>query len=172
MNIDATTIVLILALVFGLLAGYFTFFHHKKKPQPVSAPIPQDKFAPNRLQAYERLILLMERISPSDLVMRYAAQGGSATDLQLLLLGAIRAEMEHNYTQQLYVSSNTWNYVIAARNWVSTIVNQAATALQPEEPAIALSKKIIELAAAEPAPPTAVAIKMLKAEAQNILWQK
>lgn len=169
-NISTTTILLILAILFALLAGYYTFFHSAKKKKPVN--IPKDDFAPVRLQAYERLILLMERISPSELVMRYAGQGGSVSDLQLLLLGAIRAEMEHNYTQQLYVSSRTWDYVIAARNGISTIINQAATELQPEDSAIALSKKIIELAAAEPSSPTATAIKMLKAEAQAILLQK
>jgi len=170
MNTDITTILLILAILFALLAGYFHFFHPKKKQKPVSTT--KDHFSPVRLQAYERLILLMERISPSELVMRYAGQGGSVADLQLSLLGAIRAEMEHNYTQQIYVSSRAWDYVLAARNGVSTIINQAATSLQPEEPSIALSKKIIELAAAEPSSPTTIAVKILKAEAQTILLQR
>ena len=165
MNKDFTTILLILAIIFALLAGYYSFFQSKKKPKPVAAPKPD--FNPIRLQAYERLILLMERITPSELVMRYAGHGGSVADLQLLLLSAIRAEMEHNYTQQLYVSGEAWNYVITARNGVSAIINQAAAALQPEEPAMALSKKIIELAAAESSSATLTAVKMLKQEAQS-----
>jgi len=172
MKIDSATIVLILAIIFALLAGYFTFFRHKKKPQPASRPAPKNDFSPLRLQAYERLIMLMERINPSELVMRYIGQGGSAADLQLLLLGAIRAEMEHNYTQQLYVSNETWDYVITARNEVSALINRAAMALQPEESSIALSKKIIELTTTEPSLSTATAIKVLKAEAQAALLRK
>jgi len=170
MKIDFTTILLIFAVLFGLMAGFFTFFRPKKKQKPER--VPNNNFDPLRLQAYERLILLMERLTLSELVMRYAGQGGSVADLQLLLLGAVRAEMEHNYTQQIYVSSEAWNCVITARNSVSTIINQAAIALQPEEPAIALSKKIIEMAAAEPAPSTSTAIRILKAEAQAILLRQ
>ena len=172
MDIDISTILLILAGIFAVLAGYFTFFHRKKKQKPVSIPVSKNDFAPLRLQAYERLIMLMERITPSELVMRYVGQGGNVSDLQLLLLGAIRAEMEHNYTQQLYVSSEAWNYVTNARNEVSALINRAAMELQPEEAAIALSKKIIELTTAEPSLSTITAIKILKAEAQALLMQK
>jgi len=172
MSIDLTTIVLILAVIFVLLAGYFTFFRHRKNQKPIVLPTPKNDFSPLRLQAYERLIMLMERTTPSELVMRYVGQGGTVADLQLLLLGAVRAEMEHNYTQQIYVSSEAWNYVITARNEVSALINRAAMALQPEESAMSLSKKIIELAAAEPSSATTTAIKILKAEAQALLLQK
>ena len=172
MNNDLSAILLILAIIFAILAGYFTFFHPKKKQKPVNFPVPKNDFAPLRLQAYERLIMLMERITPSELVMRYVGQGGSVSDLQLLLLGAIRAEMEHNYTQQLYVSSEAWDHVITVRNEVSALINRAAMELQPEETAIVLSKKIIELAATEPLLSTTTAIKVLKAEAQALLMQK
>ncbi|MDR0294849.1 MAG: hypothetical protein LBH91_01475 [Prevotellaceae bacterium] len=171
MNIDLSTIILISAVIFVILAGYFTFFHPKKKQKPISMSVPKNDFSPLRLQAYERLIMLMERITPSELVMRYVGQNGSVSDLQLLLLGAIRAEMEHNYTQQIYVSSEAWNYLTTARNEVSALINRAAMELQPEEPAIALSKKIIELAVAESSS-TSMAIKVLKAEAQALLIQK
>jgi len=170
MNDYVFNILLISAILFALLAAYFTFFNLKKKPVP--ANLPKNDFTPLRLQAYERLIMLMERIAPSELVMRYAGQGGSAGDLQLTLLGAVRAEMEHNYTQQLYVSNEAWNYVITARNEVGAIINRAAAAIQPEEPSIALAKKVIELAAAEASSSTSTAIKVLKAEAQIILLQK
>ncbi|MCL2097768.1 MAG: hypothetical protein FWH23_03295 [Bacteroidales bacterium] len=170
MKTDITTILLILAIIFALLAAYFTFFRSQKKPTAVN--LPKNDFDPLRLQAYERLIMLMERISPSELVMRYSGQGGSVGDLQLALLGAVRAEIEHNYTQQLYVSNEAWNYVITARNEVGAIINQAAATLQPEEPAIALSKKIIELSATETFSSTTRAIKVLKAEAQAIILQK
>lgn len=169
MRIDFSTIVLILSFVFLLLAGYFNF----KRPKKRGASIPKDDFMHLRLQACERLILLMERISPTELVMRHSGNTGSTVaDLQLRLLSSIRAEIEHNYSQQLYVSNDVWNYVIAARNGTCTLINQAATALPPDEPAIALSKRIIELSAGLNPLPTTTAIKAIKAEAQTILVQK
>ncbi len=170
MHIDYTTIALILAILFLLLTGYIKFGNNRRKEK--EAPEADAGWLSMRLQAYERLILLMERINPQELVMRYAAHAGTVADLQLLLLSTIRSETEYNYAQQLYVSNKAWQQVMAARNAVSALVNQAATALQPEEPAIALSHKIIELYSALNPSPTATAIKTLKFEARVTVSQK
>src|SRR6186713_1948779 len=57
-----------------------------------------------RLQAYERLLLYLERISPNSILPRLHRSGMTAGQLQTELIVTIRTEFEHNYSQQLYVS--------------------------------------------------------------------
>jgi hypothetical protein len=70
---------------------------------------------PLRLQAYERLTLFLERISPESLIVRVNKAGMSAQKLQTALLESIRAEWEHNLSQQLYVSHEAWELVKNAK---------------------------------------------------------
>jgi hypothetical protein len=71
---------------------------------------------PLRLQAYERLLLLCERISIPNLVGRLRTEGSSASDLRMAMFMAINQEFEHNVTQQIYVSENLWKILIMARD--------------------------------------------------------
>jgi hypothetical protein len=71
---------------------------------------------PLRLQAYERLLLLCERISIPNLVSRLRTEGASASDLRMAMLMAINQEFEHNVTQQIYVSEKLWKILLMARD--------------------------------------------------------
>ena len=62
-----------------------------------------------QLQAYERLILLTERIALHNIVHRVTSEGISQRDYAALLIGQIRSEMEHNITQQVYVTDAAWD---------------------------------------------------------------
>ena len=64
----------------------------------------QEYFLPNRVEAYQRSVLLMERIHPGSLVMRLHNAGLPAKALQAEFLKAIREEYDHNVAQQLFVS--------------------------------------------------------------------
>jgi hypothetical protein len=153
--------ILILALIlFGL---NFLPGRKRKAKNAASGPGHVDLQA-LRLQACERLILLMERINPTELALRYNHRAGTVADLQLFLLNAVREETAHNYAQQLYVSNAAWAQVTAARNTIMNLINQSAGALQPGDPAVALSKKIIDSAAVLDPQPTLNAIKAIKAE--------
>ena len=71
---------------------------------------------PLRLQAYERLLLLCERITIPNLVGRLRTEGASASDLRMAMLMAIKQEFEHNLTQQIYVSEKLWKILLMARD--------------------------------------------------------
>ena len=71
---------------------------------------------PLRLQAYERLLLLCERITIPNLVGRLRTEGASASDLRIAMLMAIKQEFEHNVTQQIYVSEKLWKILLMARD--------------------------------------------------------
>src|SRR6202046_1902859 len=63
---------------------------------------------PLRLQAYERLVLFIERINPANMLIRMNATSYSAHELYSLIVEDIRSEFQHNITQQIYVSSRAW----------------------------------------------------------------
>jgi hypothetical protein len=160
-NIFSIAILVLALIILGL-----NFFPGKKQKMK-NAPAGDVDVRALRLQACERLILLMERINPTELVLRYTNRSGTVADLQLFLLNTVREETAHNYTQQLYVSNNAWAQVMAARNTVMSLINQSAGALQPGDPAVTLSKKIVDNAVLLDPPPTLHAIKTIKAEARR-----
>ena len=99
---------------------------------------------PARLQAYERLTLLLERISPDNLVMRQPCGNMSANLLQTTLLEAIRSEYEHNVSQQLYVGNDVWSMVKNAKEGMLQLVNSCAAQLPANATGIELAQLIIE----------------------------
>jgi hypothetical protein len=119
-----------------------------------------------RLQAYERLILLMERITPDNLVMRIDTTGLNVNDFHLELLSIIRAEFDHNISQQLYVSDLVWQETSNAKEEVTKLIN--FTFHQIENASIlAISKKIVETHLQSNLP-TLKAISAIKAEARQL----
>ena len=97
-----------------------------------------------RLQAYERLLLFLERISPQQLVVRNNDPQLSVAEFQGILISNIREEYEHNLVQQLYISDEAWAGVEQARAWVMKLVNDAASGLDDNENAKNLAMLIVE----------------------------
>lgn len=100
---------------------------------------------PMRFQACERLILLCERISIPNLIMRLRTEGSLANDLRLAMLIAIQQEFEHNVTQQIYVSENLWNILRIARDNTAEIINIAAEKVEPKADSNALISEIFKI---------------------------
>lgn len=103
-----------------------------------------EKVTPIRLQAYERLALLLERISPQSLLIRVSPHDLSAADFHQQLLSHIRQEFEHNFSQQIYVSPMLWETIRQAKENLTAIINKSAEEIEGNAPALLLSKKIIE----------------------------
>jgi len=78
---------------------------------------------PIRIQAFERIIIYLERINPNSLVVRVNKNGMSARQLQMELVHAIKTEYEHNLSQQIYLSSTAWELVKNAKEEVIQLVN-------------------------------------------------
>jgi len=128
----------------------------------------KDTVLPLRLQAYERLILLLERISPESVVMRHNRQNVTVSLLQNELITAVRTEFEHNLVQQTYISSQSWEMIKNARNNVIKLINDAASELKPDLNGMNLSKRILEKAMELETQPSAVAIEYLKREVREL----
>jgi hypothetical protein len=121
-----------------------------------------------RLSAMERLVALMERLSPAELLLRTTRQVATAGELHLLLLDVLRTEMEPCLPCQLYVSVDAWQLVVGARNSVISLINQSSAEVRSDEPAMHLSKKILTGLQSLPAVPTADAIAALREETQHL----
>lgn len=86
----------------------------------------QKLVVPIRLQAYERLLLYLERIQVDGLVMRVSQVGMSSLQLQSALIRTIREEFEHNISQQLYVTDEAWEQIKEARERIVQLINIAS----------------------------------------------
>lgn len=123
--------------------------------------------APLRLQAYERMIMLLERMAPSQLIMRVVKSGQSAAELQSELIVNIRQEFEHNLSQQVYISSNAWELIKNAREAVVSDINSAAEKLGEKATATDLAQVIFEKDITGEASTLHKALEFLKQEVRN-----
>lgn len=99
---------------------------------------------PTRLQAYERLSILLERISPEAMILRENKQGLSNLLLQKRLLQVIRGEFEHNFAMQIYLPVATWEKILKSRDEVIKLINTCSGEVNPNGHSMELSKIILE----------------------------
>ena len=123
---------------------------------------------PARLQAYERMILFLERISPQNLLIRLNNPGFSARDFQKILLDEVRNEYNHNVSQQVYMGEEVWNQVKNAKEDLIIMVNEASSQMTNESTSIDLAKKIFEMVMDKKVDLISHAISELKKEIQQI----
>ncbi len=93
------------------------FLLHKKN-QGIALPL--------RLQAYERLTLFLERISPAKLLVRVKPTGNNSIKYHNKLIQTIEQEFEHNLAQQIYVTDDGWNAIVTAKNAISQLIRTTA----------------------------------------------
>ena len=81
---------------------------------------------PIRLQAYERMSLFLERITPSKLLIRVNPTSSDKDSYENLLIATIEQEFDHNLSQQIYVSDECWNIITAAKNATIELIRKAS----------------------------------------------
>ena len=153
-------------LVFG--TAFFLlkrFFDNQYRLKLIEAKLQSQKdIIPLRLQAFERLIVFLERISLNNLIGRVYQPGLTVREFHLELLSNIRAEFEHNVSQQIYVSRDVWSSVRAAREEIVKIINASGSSLDPNAKGAELSKEIFERIIKEESNPAQIAIDSIKQE--------
>lgn len=122
---------------------------------------------PNRLQAYERMALFLERVSPQNLLVRLNISGMPSREFHQLLLSEIRNEYNHNVAQQVYISENVWNLIKNAKEDLILSINDAAGEMSMESTSLDLSRKIFEKSINKQVDPIAHALVELKKEIQQ-----
>lgn len=142
---DQLMINLLIALV-ALLVSFYCFYLINDLRRSKGKEVASSDFSarPLQLQAYERLVMLTERIALPNLVSRVNTAGLSAREMQLLLLESIKQEYEYNASQQIYVSPVAWEAVRNLKEQNMLIINQVAATLPSEAGGMDLNKRILE----------------------------
>lgn len=142
---DTNTV--LIGIIVLLIAGFvFYLIYQNKKDdrKKVGSGEIDNSTRTLRLQAYERLTLLVDRIALPNLISRVNQQGVSARDMQLLLTRSLKEEYDYNITQQIYVSAEAWNAVKNLKEQNMLVVNQLASALPPNATGLDLNKLLLE----------------------------
>ena len=124
---------------------------------------------PIRLQAYERIVLFLERISLESLLIRTNTPGMSAGQLHSALLNAIRSEFEHNLSQQIYMSQQVWEVVKNARSNTIKIINTEFENTVNTASGLDFSKQLLERVMELDKEPTKTAVEYIKNEVARIM---
>ena len=117
------------AVVTGYTTYYFLhrFFRYEEKKQLLVAKADLKKHAlPIRLQAYERLAIFLERISPAKLVQNIKPESEDKRNYELSLIFQIESEYEHNLSQQIYVSDKCWEMISTSKNATMLFIKQVS----------------------------------------------
>ena len=172
-------IILIVAILATMaLTGYIFYriakhyFDNQQKMQMLQMRVDEHREAvklvtPIRLQAYERMALFLERISPESLVLRCYQPGMDTKLLQGVMTKTIRDEWEHNLSQQVYISSEAWNCIRQAKDEMVGVINSAAITIPDDADPARLASTIFATVAAG-SNPAAPALEFLKQEMRDL----
>tara|TARA_B100000683_G_scaffold261291_1_gene287063 strand:+ start:40929 stop:41423 length:495 start_codon:yes stop_codon:yes gene_type:complete len=98
---------------------------------------------PVRLQAFERIILLLERIDAVQVVKRSIKPGMTSGELRQKAVAEIQNEFNHNVTQQVYISAASWEKVKKAKDDAIKLIGVTGTQVGDHVDAVAFSRKIL-----------------------------
>lgn len=140
------------------------FYEDLKRKKEESKTSNQSIAAPLRIQAYERLILFLERISPVHMAARLHHGGMTGVMMQAELIKNIRAEYEHNIAQQVYMSIGAWEMIKTAKDETIKLINIVGNKMPEAATALDFGDMLINISAHVKKLPSEVAIEYLKKE--------
>jgi len=123
---------------------------------------------PNRLVAYERMTLFLERMAPQNLLVRLNTGNIPAREFHQVLLAEVRNEYNHNVTQQVYMSEEVWELIRNAKEDLIVTINDAASEMDENATSLDLAKKIVEKTMSKTVDPLGHALSELKREVHKL----
>lgn len=165
--IEILKIILPAAAVF--LAAYFLVSrfldNEQKRRDHELKKASQNLITPQKIQAYERIVIFLERMSPNNLVIRVNKHGMSSRQFHQELIQAIKSEYEHNISQQIFVSHNSWELVKTAKEEIIKLINISATKVAHDAPSNELAMMVLNIVAnMEKKLPNEIALEYIKKE--------
>ncbi|MFA7274155.1 MAG: hypothetical protein WC044_09810 [Crocinitomicaceae bacterium] len=159
------------AIVF-LTTALFLKKQEEREVRRMQVEMSQKKKATNflseRMEAYQRSVLLLERIHPNSLVMRIHNPALPAMVFQSELIKAVREEFEHNVTQQLFISIEAWHLLKNAKDETVKIINVAGKQMNDTSMSTDLAAKIFEIVGEVGQLPSEIAVEYVKKEFQEL----
>jgi hypothetical protein len=151
-------------VAYGLLHKFFKNEESKRKFELLREN--QRLGLPIRLQAYERIVLFLERINPINLMMRVEPNSLDAQNYATLLIHTIQTEYEHNIAQQIYFTQESWEIILKAKNSIITQIRRFSIEGEVASGEELRTKLLQELTQTESA--SAVAISFIKEELKRV----
>ena len=151
-------------VAFGLLHKFFKNEENKRKFELLRDN--QRLGLPIRLQAYERIVLFLERINPINLMMRVEPNSLDPQSYATLLVHTIQTEYEHNIAQQIYFTQESWEIILKAKNSIITQIRRFSIEGEVASGEELRTKLLQELTQTESA--SAVAISFIKEELKRV----
>src|SRR5665647_3415801 len=124
---------------------------------------------PIKLQAYERIVLFLERISLESLLVRVSTPDMTAKQLHSAILNSIRSEFEHNLSQQIYMTQQAWEVVNNARSNTIKIINTEFERAPQSATGIEYSRQLLEKVMEIEKEPTKTAVEYIKNEVSRMM---
>ena len=169
-------ILVVVTMVFGFwLIQWSGFRNEEKKRQWELKRESQKAISPIRLRAYERLTLLLERTKPEHMILELQKEQPDALStwtvgqVQQYLLQTIRAEFDHNQSQQVYVSDEVWDLIISARDQLAAFIIGITTQMPKDANAQTYVTTMLTAFSTNGTTPTDKALEMLKDEAKELM---
>ncbi len=168
-TIILVTLAIVPTFIVGVIA-YFFFKEHVKnedhrRDHIISKDL-QSEALPTRLQAYERMVLFLERISPNKLLIRVPPISNDKEHYENLLIQNIEQEYEHNLSQQIYISDDCWNTINTTKNAVIQLIRKAS--MSEKTNSADKLREVVLTEMMEKTSPTNVAISFVRNEVSKI----
>ena len=148
---------------------YKLFQNEQQKREWELKKAAQKEISPIRLRAYERLALVLERTQPEHLLMDLDVSQFTVPQLQQRLLQTIRLEFDHNISQQIYVSEQVWDMIVAARGQMLAFVSAMAMQLPPDSTSLDYAKTLLTAYSTNGETANETALHALKEEAARLI---
>ncbi len=174
---QAIPYILLACVLFG---GFWLILHtqfrnEEKKRQWELKRESQKAISPIRLRAYERLALLLERTKPEHMIVELQKQYPEAMatwsvgQVQQYMLQTLRAEFDHNQSQQVYVSDEVWDMIINARDQMGAFIISIAAQIPPDATVQQYITALLTAYSSNGTTPTEKALEELKNEAKELM---
>ena len=85
----------------------------------------------NKLQAYERMTLFLERIKPANLVAKFD-RDLKPHEFIFLVEKSVSEEFDYNSSMQLYISKVSWQNITSAKNQIIQLAHKTYEGLDNE----------------------------------------
>ncbi|GAA0733999.1 DUF7935 family protein [Aquimarina litoralis] len=164
---------LLISLIPSLFITLLAFFYFKthtdneeKRRRYLLHRENQKQALPLRLQAYERMALFMERISPGKLLLRTPPVDNDKKSYESLLVSTIEQEFDHNLTQQIYISDECWNMIKTAKNGTIALIRKSV--LNGEVDSANKMREFILTEVVEKGAPSDKALSAIKSEVEDL----
>ena len=158
------------ALITGTVAYYFFDLHTKNEEgrrRFLLNKEAQKDALPLRLQAFERMVLFLERINPTKLLIRLTPFSSDKNDYENYVIAQIEQEFEHNLSQQIYMSDECWTIIVTAKNATIQMIRKANMSERVDS--ADKLREVILSDLMEKATPSSAALSFLKNEVKELL---